>query len=380
MSVVLSALAQTNLRSEVAKNLQSAQNEMNAKNYVNALNHAKSAQAIADLNTQEHVLIEKTILAAAINAKDHDAAIEASKYLAHESTLSNSEQLAYLEILINILSGKGEAELLSKYAKEYFGKGGEKESVRKLYVQSLSMQKMHVDVIQYLVGLEQTKNIKIFSEAELQALAIAYKATKNDKGYFQTLKKLVTVSSNKDYWLSYVDQVKKQKYYNARYELDLLRLMLARKLIEDPIDYIYYAQTALQFGLPYEAKSVIDAGRKVNAFSTNSVLTKVKVLTNEVDKKINSDEKQILALEKSNNEKDFAELSEVYFSRGDYKQAIEKYKFVLAAKPMRREAELRLHYLVSLIKEGDYDRASEVLMLLEPESTANEVGFLWTIK
>lgn len=380
LGLTLCSVAQVNLRPEIAKNLQNAQVEMNDKNFDAALKYATSARSFVDLNTQERIMIEKAILVAAINAKDFSLATEAAKYLSHQDTLSNAEQIAYLEILINILGSKSQAYELSIYAKEYLSKGGEKESVRRLYVQSLSMQKMHTEVINFLSEVEHSKNFKPLAEQELQALAIAHKMTKNDEMYMNTLKRLVVTSKNKDYLLGYIEQVKKNKDYNKRYELDLLRLMLAKNLIEDPIDYIYYAQTALQFGFPFEAKSVVQMGNKVNAFNLDLASAKVKELTNEIEKKIKIDEKQILVLERSNNESDFAELAEVYFSKGNYKQAIEKYKQALAAKSVRRETELRLHYLIALAKEADFDLANQVLLSLGSDKTASEIGFLWLRK
>jgi hypothetical protein len=371
--------AQAALRPEVASQLQAAQVELTAKNYAAAVTQAKTARSVPNLTTQERSAIERILATASINAKDYKAAIDSLTYLSTDTALSGSDRLAYMEALIALLRAQQDFVNLAQTTRAYLDQGGKKEGLRALYVQTLSVLNSHQAVIDYLSPLLKSTPAVSLGEPELRVLAIAYKSLQDNSGYYNTLKQLTAaVPSNKDYWKELLTQLQKQTFFNPRYELDVFRIMLHKQVLNEADAYLYGAHLAVKHGLPAEALQVLDAGLEAKAFVSEQDKANQQKLRGAVSKKVSEDEKQIPVLAKSNKGQDQAELAEILFSKGDYKGAIAKYEGALQASVLRREPELRLHLLIAMLKSGMSAQAHKQLEEIKTDTTARELGLLWT--
>lgn len=372
--------SQVVLRPEVAKPLQAAQELMKSGNPSGAVVQAKSAMSVADLTAQERALIEQIVATASIHAKDYKTAIESLGNLSSDATLPTKERLAYQEALIGLLRAQGDVAGLTKVARVYLDQGGSKEGVRGLYLQTLSVQNRHQDVIDYLAPMLDAERSASLSEADLKPLAIAQKSIKNEAGYYEALKRLVAVApAYPDYWRELLVQLQKQPFFNLRYELDVARLMAHRQLLKDPSEYLDQAQLALKFGYPVEARRALDAGVEAKAFRSEQDQANQQKLRDLVNRKATEDDKQIRVLEKSTKAQDQAELAEILFSKADYKAAMAAYRSALQTPNHRREAELRLHLLIALNQSAMKTEARQQLDGIKADATARELGQLWML-
>ena len=81
LGVALNSVAQVNLRPEVAKALQAAQEAIQAQKPDEALNKIQDARALSGLAEPEKMLMERLAVVAAINAQKFDLAAKSLSYL-----------------------------------------------------------------------------------------------------------------------------------------------------------------------------------------------------------------------------------------------------------------------------------------------------------
>ena len=375
------AQAQTPLRAEVVKPLQAAQEQLKAGNPAGALAHAVSARAVPNLTAAEKVTVERIVATAAINAKEQGTALEALTFLSGEASLPAGDRLAFQEALIGLLRLQGDMPGLAKATRQYLDQGGTKAGTRALYLQALSAQNRHADVIDYLTPLLQQDKAARLSEPEARVLAIAQRSVKNEAGYYDALKRLVqSAPTNADYWGTLLAQAKNLPQFDARHELDLARLMAHRQTLTDANDHLYYAQLALKAGYPLEAQRALDAGVQAKAFAADADAANLDKLRRTVQRKVVEDAPLLQALEKkAGTAQQQAELAEILFSKADYPGAVKTYRTALQTPGLRREDELRLHLVMALALSAQHDEARQALATIQSSATAKELGTLWTL-
>lgn len=372
--------AQNAIRPAVTKPLQVAQELMKNGKAAEAIELAKTALAVRELSAQERVLIERIIAAAAIQAKDYKTAIASLNHLLSDGGLVDKERQAYQLTLIGVLRTVNDLDALSKVARTYLNEGGSREDVRALYLQVLSLQDRHQDLSDYVNDVEKSSPSVKWTEAELKLLAIAKSKLNDDGGYYETLKKLVTLAPKQpDYWRELVAQLQRRSFFSTRYELDVARLMAAKGLFQAGEEYLEYAGLAFKFGFPDEAKSALDAGDTAKLFDTAERKNAYQKAMNEAKRKSLEDEAQLRTLRSSTGAREQAELAEILFSMADYNAARDVYSTALQAGTHRREAELRLHFLVALHRRGMKDEAQSQLEQIKADQTAFELGRMWLI-
>ena len=168
--------------------------------------------------------------------------------------------------------------------------------------------------------------------------------------------------------------------FDARYELDLARLMAHRQALTDANDHLHYAQLALKAGYPIEAQRALDAGVQAKVFSAEADAAHLDKLRRTVQRKIAEDAPLLQALEtKANSAQQQAELAEILFSKAEYPAAVKMYRAALQSSALRREDELRLHLAVALELSNQRSEAKEQLAAIQSSTTAKELGALWTL-
>ncbi len=372
--------AQNAIRAAVTKPLQAAQELMKNGKAAEATELAKTALAVGELSAPERVLIERIIAAAAIQAKDYKTAIASLNHLLSDGGLVDKERQAYQLTLIGVLRTVNDLDALSKVARTYLNEGGSREDVRALYLQVLSLQDRHQDLSDFANAVEKSNPSVKWAEAELKLLAIAKSKLKDDAGYYETLKKLVTIAPKQpDYWRELVSQLQRRSFFSARYELDVARLMAAKGLFQTAEEYLEYASLALKFGFPAEAKSALDAGDAAKLFESAERKNAYQKAMNEAKRKSLEDEAQLRTLKSATGAREQAELAEILFSMADYNAARDVYRTALQAGSHRRESELRLHFLVALHRGGMKEEAQSQLERIKADQTAFELGHMWLI-
>ena len=160
-------------------------------------------------------------------------------------------------------------------------------------------------------------------------------------------------------------------------KLDLMRLMQKTGALANQSDYVEYAQTANDLGLPYEAKSVIDAGKADGKITSSSAA--VKDIYQTATAGVRSDTP--LATLKSKAESSSSgvaasQAGDVFLSHDDYQTAASMYQTALQKGGVDANA-VNLNMGIALAQAGQYDAAKTALQAVQGAPRADVAG-LWT--
>lgn len=371
LGVALNSVAQVNLRAEVAKPLQAAQEAIQAKQPEEALNKIQEARQVASLSVAEKMLLERLSVVAAINAQKFDLAASSLDYLLQSKDLSEVDRLTLMESMVNVRLRTKDYPRVVEWSRLYLQQGGTNTRIRLALMQSLALQGAHKELLQEMPAKLQADAAvgKLPDEAELRMYAFSQQQVKDDAAYFNTLTELVKRFPSKAYWGDLLNRIPRQPGFNARFQLDVFRLMEATDNLEDAEDYADVAQAALKAGLPHEAQRMLD---KVTQPASAAQLKK------QVAQRVAEDDKAMQAI--GPNADDAAQLvqwADVQTSKGDWKAAISAYEKALAKGGLRREAETRLHCAMAMLKSGQAEAAKNMLQMVKGDDTGALLALLW---
>ena len=199
--------------------------------------------------------------------------------------------------------------------------------------------------------------------------AFSQQQVKDEAAYVKTLTELVKRFPSQAYWGDLLNRIPRQSGFNARYQLDVFRLMDATDNLEDAEDYADVAQAALKAGLPHEALRMLD---KVAQPASAATLKK------QVQQRIAEDDKAMQAI--GPNSEDavlLAQWADVQLSKGEWKAAVPACEKALVKGGLRREAETRLHCGIAMFKSGHSDAAKTMLASVKGDDTAVLLASLW---
>ena len=371
LGVALSSVAQVNLRSEVAKPLQAAQEAIQSKQPEEALKKIQEARQVAQLTGAEKMLLERLSVVAAMNAQKFDLAASSLDYLLQSKDLPEVDRLSLMETMVSVSLRTKDYPRVVEWSRRYLQQGGTNTRIRLALIQSLAVQGAHQEVLKEMPAKLQADAAagKLPDEAELRIYAFSQQQVKDEAAYIKTLSELVKRFPSQAYWGDLLNRIPRQSGFNARYQLDVFRLMDATDNLEDAEDYADVAQAALKAGLPHEALRMLD---KVAQPASTATLKK------QVQQRMAEDDKAMQAI--GPNSEDallLAQWADVQLSKGDWKLAVPAYDKALVKGGLRREAETRLHNGIALIKSGQADAAKTMLASVKGDDTAVLLASLW---
>ncbi|MDI9232768.1 tetratricopeptide repeat protein [Limnohabitans lacus] len=377
-----SVLAQGTLRNEVIKPLAAAQEAIKNNQNDQALGLLRDALAVPQLTANEKNMISRTQAVAALRAQKWKLATEALESLVTSADVPQTDKRPLLESLINAsLQLKDDARVV-KWARQYLQDGGANPAVHLALVQALAASGQHAEV----VGVMQAKirmdasTAKKTPEPELRTLALSYRQLKDDAGYMNTLKLLLSNYPSKPYWAEVLGRMSQQAGLNTRLELDLYRLLEQTDNMEDAAEYVEMASLALKAGLPSEAVRVITKGFAAGVLGQGAEAAAHAKLRTDAQKKVQEDDALFAQLEKSAKDgASWAAVGDVHFSRQNWSAANAAYAKAIELGGLRREHEVRLHAAISLVQADQKGAARQQLALVSGDATAVELAALWAI-
>ena len=370
LGVALSSVAQVNLRPEVAKNLQAAQEAIQAKQPDAALQRIQDLRGMGQLTDPERMLLERIAVVAAMNAQKFDQAAVSLAYLLQSKDLTEGDRSTLTETMINVSLRNKDYAQVSTWAKRYVQSGGNNPRVHLALIQSLSIQKKHQEVLQEMVErqkLDATTGRQP-EEVELRVYAFSQKQMKDDAAYVRTLTQLVKRFPNKDYWSDLLNTMGRLPGFRLRLQLDVSRLMEATDTLEDADDYADMAQFALKVGLPYEALRALEK-------SPSPANAKLKA---QAQQRAAEDDRALKALSISSEDANIlVQLGDVMMSKSQWDKAVEAYQKALAKGGLKREAEVRLHAGIALLKLNQTEPAKAMLASVQGDEALHTLSALW---
>ncbi len=370
------------LRPEVLKSLQAAQEALKTGQLDNALALAQQALALPGLTATEKPIIQRTLAVAAMQTKNFPLAISTLESLIQEMPES-TPTVQKLQLMESLLSASQQAQDFARvvsWARTYLKLEGSNPSVRPVLIQTLSVLKRHEEVVQEVkekMRLDEAAKIKT-PENDMRILAISQRQLKDDAGYTQTLKWLLQNYPTKAYFGEMIPRLARDATFNARFDLDLYRLLEATGNMEDTVEYFDMANLALKAGLPAEAARVVERAYAEGLFGKGSDAANHQKLKQQTQQRLIEDEKALPALEKSAKDANtIASLADVYASQQKWDLALTQYEKALSMGGLRREAETRLHAGIALVKAGKKAEAIKMLDSTQGDPTAVEIAQLW---
>jgi tetratricopeptide (TPR) repeat protein len=370
------------IRPEVVKSLQASQDALREGQIEKALTLAQQAMAMPNISKDEKPYILRTLAAAAMQAKNFGLAINTLETLVQElpDTTLPDQRSALIESILSASQQAQDLERFVKWARIYLDNEGRNPSVRPVLIQTLSVLKQHEAVIKEVkVKIKFDEEFGVNTpENELRLMAYSQRMLKDDAGYNASLKLLVQRYPSKAYWAEVIPRVARQANFNIRFDLDLYRLLELTGNMEDANEYTDMANLALKNGLPAEAVRVVELAYSAGAFGKGSDAASHQKLRQQVQQKLNEDEKALPALEKSAKDANtIASLGDVYASKQKWDQALATYNKAIEMGGLRREAEIRLHAGIALNKLGKKEDAEKMWSSVQGDPTAIEVAQLW---
>ena len=129
LGVALHSVAQVNMRPEVAKPLQAAQEALQAKQPELALQKIQEARATPQLTEPEKMFLERLSVMAAMNAQKFDLAFGSLDYLLQSKELSAADRLILIETMVSVNLRSKDYPKVVQWARRYAQEGGKKQSV-----------------------------------------------------------------------------------------------------------------------------------------------------------------------------------------------------------------------------------------------------------
>ena len=215
-------------------------------------------------------------------------------------------------------------------------------------------------------------------ESDLRTLAVSQRQVKDDAGYNSTLKMLLQNYPTKAYWAESIARLGRQANFNARFDLDLYRILEITGNMQDAVDYVDMANLALKAGLPAEAARVVELAFAAGKMGKGSDVANHQKLRQQIQLRLTEDEKAMPALEKSAKDANaLASLADVYAAKQKWDQSQTLYSKALAMGGLRREAETRLHAGIALFRLGQKAEANTMWDSIQGDATAIELAQLW---
>ncbi|MSP36328.1 MAG: hypothetical protein EXR25_11410 [Limnohabitans sp.] len=366
----------------MAKSLQAAQDALKAGQLDSALSLSQQTLAMPGITAIEKPLIQRTLAVAALQAKNFPLAVSTLENLIQEMPESTpaAQKKPLIESLLNASQQAQDFPKLVDWARIYLKLEGSNPSVRPVLIQTLSVLKRHDEVVQEMkekIRLDEETKVKT-PESELRMLAVSQRQLKDDSGYNGTLKRLLQNYPSKAYWAEIIPRVARQANFNARFDLDLYRLLEQTGNMEDAYEYVDMANLALKAGLPAEASRVLEQAYATGLMGKGSDAVNHQKLRQQIQQRFNEDEKALPALEKSAKDANaLASLADVYAAKQKWDQSQAFYSKALAMGSLRREAETRLHAGIALFKLGQKAEANTMWDSIQGDATAIELAQLW---
>jgi tetratricopeptide (TPR) repeat protein len=376
------AQPQVTVRPEVAKSLQAAQDALKAGQADNALVLSQQTLAMPGITAVEKPIIQRTLAVAALQAKNFPLAVSTLESLIKEMPADTpaAQKRPLIESLLNASQQAQDFPRLVEWARTYLKMEGSNPSVRPVLIQTLSVLKRHEEVIQEVnekMRLDAAAKVKT-PESELRMMAVSQRQLKDDAGYNSTLKLLLQNYPSKAYWGEMIPRLARQANFNARFDLDLYRLLELTGNLEDAIEYIDMANLALKAGLPAEASRMVEQAYSAGLLGKGSDAVNHQKLRQQIQQRLTEDVKALPALEKSAKDANaLASLADVYASQHKWEQAQLNYSKAIAMGGLRREAETRLHAGIVLFKAGQKEEARKMWDSVQGDATAVDIAQLW---
>lgn len=277
------AAAET-VRAEMGPLLAAAQKALADNTPADALAPLAQAQAMADRTAYENFIIDQLQGQAAARAGQDTLAMDAFDRTLAANRFKPEEALPVQRLLLQLAYRAKAWPRAVGYARTLLAlpalDGAARLDAQQLLGQALYLQGQHRDaavaVAAHLDALAAAGRKP--TEEQIKLLASAHLQAKDDAGYLAALERMVAAYPSPAYWADLIARHAKAAAPTTRLRLELLRLGRATGAFVDSEALLEAAETALQLGLPGEARLLAKKGLDEKTFKPGADTTTAQQL------------------------------------------------------------------------------------------------------
>ena len=375
-----SAPATPKLTKPVALALIEAQKQAAAKNFAVVLEQAKVALA-ASVTPWDRFQSQQMLAYAQVQLKDNAAAADtfealiASGLLPPEESKTRGRNVCQLRYQLKDWTRAIKA--CGDYSKQY----NEREMgylVPQIYYQQKNCPAA-IDAIKVAIAGDPKPPKPL-----LQMLGRCNVEAKNGEGTQNAYEQMVTYYPDNAYWEDLLSMAQVKVRNSSRYDLEILRLRAATGVIEVPTEIVDLAETALQVGLPGEAKSTLERALAAGQIGTGAqksahmaLLANARTQAAEDLKNLIKDE--VEAKKAPKGEPDLR-LGEALVSHGRYDQGIAAMQRGIGKGGLKDPVEAKLRLGLALLQAGKKQEAIAALNEAKGPGNYAFIARLWAIQ
>ena len=373
------------IRAAMAKPLTEIQDLLEKKQFEQGLEKINALAAATDKTTPyENFVIARLRALVASGTNDTPMLASAFETMINSEFLKDPEKLRLIEGMAGTYYNEKKYPLAIEWANRYLAKE-DKLEIHNIIARAYYLQNDFPNAIKELSNIIATnqKNQQVPSQENLRLLGSSYQHTKDNAGYVSVLEQMVQHYPTREYWGDLIYRTEHKPGFSDRLRLDLYRLLLATKNIDDPEQYVEMTELALLAGLPAEAKTAVDAGYAANLLGTGKNAAKHKQLRDRVYKQAADDAKTLDAGETAaKNAKTGTGLVNIgynYVLNGQAEKGIALMEQGIAKGNLKSVDEARLHLGLAYLQSGNRDKAGEVFKAIQGNDGSADIAHLWML-
>lgn len=372
------------VRKEMVRPLTEIQELLEKKQYKEAQDKVNELNAFENKTAYETFALHRLNAVIASGTNNTDQLATAFEGMISSEFLKDPEKLRLIEGLAGTYYNEKKYDQAILWAKRYLEKDNSNAQVKNMVARGYYLKNDFNSAIKQLnVMLAEDESAKrIPSEENLRLLASSYQQLKDTAGYAAVLERVVQHYPTREYWGDLIYRTEHKPGFSDRLRLDLYRLLLITKNIDDAGQYVEMAELALLAGLPAEAKTTIDAGYASGLLGTGKEAAKHKQLRDRVYKQAAEDIKTLDAGETSaKNAKTGTGLVNIgynYVINAQAEKGIALMEQGIAKGGLKSMDEAKLHLGMAYLQSGNRDKALEVFKSIQGTDGAADLARLWT--
>jgi hypothetical protein len=371
----------TQVRPEIGKPVQAAQELLKSKKGKDALAKVKEADAVGGKSPYETYVIELTKGQAASLAGEPmtaAAAFEAAAAMAPNGRvqlLAGAASQYYL--------GKNYAKA-AEAAERYQAEGGNDPALRTVRIQALYLGGNYAQAGKELQADLKAAELtgKAVPEQLLQMLADIANRQKDNATFMSAMEKLVAAYPKSDYWASLLYSLSIRPGLSDRLALDILRSKKATDTLNSTDEYVEAVQLSLQAGFPWEANKFLTAGYDAKLLGMGAEASRHQRLKDLVAKALFTDQ-QALGQDDAKAATTGGDMllntGFNYVLRGQGEKGVLMMEQALTKGTLKRPEEAKLHVGMAQVMAGQKARALETLKGVTGKDGGADIARIWIL-
>ena len=196
------------------------------------------------------------------------------------------------------------------------------------------------------------------------------------------LEKLVKHYPKQNYWQDLMSLLMAQTKNNNQL-LNMWRLAEANDAVQDPAEYLEFAQLAIGQGLPGEAQAVLEKGLQKGVFTRASQKEQANQLLGEAKQAVTLDkstlDKQDAAARAKPTGDNDVKLGAAYLSYGETAKAIEALQRGIAKGSVKNPDDAGLLLGIAQLRAGNKPEAAKAFNTVTKDATMTRIAKLWLL-